>query len=347
MNFLIIRFRQMGDTVLTTPLADTLKATFPDCRVNIILNDSIAPLLQGHPSFDNIITFTNEERHKSFIYMNKVWRTMRATRYDAIFDLRSNINTLIFDLFSMRTKIRSGINRGYTELLQTHSIPTCAPTEQMIDHNLRVLEPLAAIRPIEWQRRPSLYITKEEKDDFRKYMKARGIDFTQPVMIAGVTAKIEAKCWSLRNVTEVLHRLSTDYPTLQIVLNYAPGREAQDAKHISEALGAKNIFINIEAKGLRQLMAMAACSTLYFGNEGGARHIMDAMGKPTFSICSPKARRKVWIPVGDERHQAIAPDDLATPEQLATMTYEQQYNLITPDIVYSKLQSFLKFCRKG
>lgn len=343
MHFLIIRFRQLGDTVLTTPLADTLKATFADCRVDIVLNESLAPLLQGHPSFDRIITFTDKERHAPLTYIRKVWRIMHAVHYDAIFDLRSNINTLIFDLFSLTTPIRSGINRGYTELLQNFSIPTCAENEQMITHNLRVLEPISCLQPIVWHCIPTLYISNEEKTAFRAYMERQGVDFSHPIMLAGVTAKLLNKRWQTERVLEVLRRLSSDWPDLQMVLNYAPGREADEAQLISRMLGLQNVFINIEAKGIRQLMAMAACCTFYFGNEGGARHIADATGIPTFSICSPQARKATWIPQGDNRHQAVAVTDLATAEELAAMTYEEQYDLITPDVVYGKLRSFMNF----
>ena len=41
---------------------------------------------------------------------------------------------------------------------------------------------------------------------------------------------------------------------------------------------------------------MATNCTAYFGNEGGGRHIVHAMGKPSLVICSPIASRTTWLP---------------------------------------------------
>ena len=62
-NILVIRFRQMGDAIVATPLLSSLRQTFPEAQIHFVLNDRIAPLFEGHPAIDRIITFTNEERH--------------------------------------------------------------------------------------------------------------------------------------------------------------------------------------------------------------------------------------------------------------------------------------------
>ena len=41
---------------------------------------------------------------------------------------------------------------------------------------------------------------------------------------------------------------------------------------------------------------MAANCTAYFGNEGGGRHIVHAMGRPSLVICSPFASKTTWLP---------------------------------------------------
>lgn len=330
----------MGDTVLTTPLMNTLKQNFKDCNVDIILNDKIAPLLYHHPSVDNIITFTEKERHNLPVYIAKVWRIMRAKHYDAIFDMRSNINTLLFQFMAPGTLIRSGIDTGYSKLIQTNSIKRCRRDEQMIDHNLKLLAPLEKFKQIKYDRRMTLAVAEDERLSFKAYMEKCGIDFSRPIMLAGVTAKLENKTWNKEYTIDVLKRFINEFNDVQIVLNYAPGKEEEDAKEISKNLDSKNVFLNISAKGLRELIAMAHNVDFYFGNEGGARHIVDASGKPTFSICSPGASKQTWIPAHNVHHQAIAPSDFATPEQLSTMTHEQKYELIKPDYVWEKLKTF-------
>ncbi len=340
-RILVIRFRQMGDAVLATAMLNTLRRNYPDAVIDFVLNSKIAPLFAGHPSIDNIITFTEEERHHSLMYIRKIFQTVHHQHYDVIIDMRSTFNTMLFCLLSPATKFRIGIRKSYTHLAYNYLVDSCKSNENMIAHNMNLLSPLPNIN-IE-DKNISLYITNEEKEEFRRYMSDKGIDFSQPIILCGVTAKLAEKTWPEDKMADILHRTITEYPNLQIILNYAPGKEEDRARNIYEKIGCpENIFIDIMAKSSRQLAAMASFCTSYFGNEGGARHIVQAMGKPSFVICSPMANKATWLPEGwNIKAEGIAPSDLSTEEQLNTMDYRQQYDLITVDVVWSSLSHFL------
>ena len=294
MRILVIRFRQMGDAILATPLLNTLHRSFPDAEIHFVLNERIAPLFEGHPAISRIITFSDAERHAPLIYLRKVWQTVHQTHYDAIIDMRSTLNTMPFALFSLRSKWRIGIRKPYTLGIYNHRIEGCEDDESMITHNLKLAEPL---KPAVIDRNLLLSITEKEKTDFRTYMQHEGIDFSRPVMLVGVTAKLENKTWAEDRMTETLRRLLDTFPNLQLIFNFAPGREAENARRIYDHLGANpHIFLQIQAKSPRELAAMAANCTAYFGNEGGGRHIVHAMGKPSLVVCSPMASKTTWLP---------------------------------------------------
>ena len=294
MRILVIRFRQMGDAILATPLLSTLHRSFPDAELHFVLNERIAPLFEGHPAISRIITFSEAERHAPLTYLRKVWQTVHQTHYDAIIDMRSTLNTMPFALFSLRSKWRIGIRKPYTCGIYNYRIEGCEDDESMITHNLKLAEPL---KPAVIDRNLLLSITEKEKTVFRTYMQHEGIDFSRPVMLVGVTAKLENKTWAEDRMTETLHRLLDTFPHLQLIFNYAPGREAENARRIYEHLGANpHIFLQIQARSPRELAAMAANCTAYFGNEGGGRHIVHAMGKPSLVVCSPLASKTTWLP---------------------------------------------------
>ena len=284
----------MGDAILATPLLNTLHHSFPDAEIHFVLNERIAPLFEGHPAISRIITFSDAERHAPLIYLRKIWQTVHQTHYDAIIDMRSTLNTMPFALFSLRSKWRIGIRKPYTLGIYNHRIEGCEDDESMITHNLKLADPL---KPAVIDRNLLLSITEKEKTDFRTYMQHEGIDFSRPIMLVGVTAKLENKTWAEDRMTETLRRLLDTFPNLQLIFNYAPGREAENARRIYEHLGANpHIFLQIQAKSPRELAAMAANCTAYFGNEGGGRHIVHAMGKPSLVVCSPMASKTTWLP---------------------------------------------------
>lgn len=329
MKILVIRFRQMGDAILATPLLSTLRANFPDAQIDFVLNERIAPLFEGHPAISHIITFSDEERHSVLTYIRKVWRTVHMTRYDAIIDMRSTVNTMLFALFSLHSRWRVGIRKPYTWGVFNHRFEGCEDDESMIDHNLKLAHPLL-MEGAKEDRNLSLAITEKEQHDFRQYMERQGIDFSRPVMLVGVTAKLAHKTWAEDRMTEVLCRFIVACPHWQLIFNYAPGQEAENAHRIFSNMADKasvsSVFLNIEAKSPRQLAAMAANCTAYFGNEGGARHIVHAMGRPSLVICSPGASKTTWLPQ-DTDILAIGID-------------APSYDLITVDKVWPELQRF-------
>lgn len=96
----MIRFREVGDSVLGTALCATLKRTFPAAEVHYVLNASIAPLFEGHPAIDRVIAFAKTDNKPIGAYLRKIAATMWRGRYDVIVDIRSTVRTLLFSLMS-------------------------------------------------------------------------------------------------------------------------------------------------------------------------------------------------------------------------------------------------------
>lgn len=348
MNILVIRFRQMGDAVLSTALLNTLRHNFPDAQIHFVLNERIAPLFKGHPSVDRFITFTDDERHHALTYIRKVWHIVHETHYDIIIDMRSTANTMLFSLFSPSSKFRIGMDKGYTKLVFNHTIAPCANQYSMVEYDTRYTLPLQSFGPIEPVYAFNLHITDEERQSFGAYLTSQGIDLSRPVMLANVTAKLASKVWMEDRMVWVLSRFVEQYPDYQIIFNYAPGQEEENARRMYAQMGKpQQVFIDVQAHSSRELVAMSSYMTLFFGNEGGARHIAQAAGCPSLAICAPENSKKVWIPQTQVLAEGISPVDTLAAHQLTEQAYQQlsreeKYSLLTQEYVWSRLQSFMQ-----
>ncbi len=343
MNILVIRFRQMGDAILATALLNTLRHNFPDAQIHFVLNERIAPLFEGHPSIDRIITFTDDERHSALTYMRKVWRTVHDVHYDVIIDMRSTMNTMLFSMFSRGSKYRIGVNKGYSWLAFNRKVARGNEEVSMVERNVSFAEPLSEIKKIVPVREFTLSITEREYCDFADYLVKEGIDMTRPVMLANVTAKLASKVWSEDNMVWVLEKFMREHPDWQIIFNYAPGQEEANARRIYERLGKpEQVFIDVKARSSRELVAMGRYMTCFFGNEGGARHIMHAAGCPSLVVCAPGNSKKVWIPQTNIVAEGISPADFMAKEELATMDREAQYALVKKETVWQRLNEFVR-----
>ena len=59
-SVLVIRLRSIGDTVLATPSLVTLRRFLPQARIEILLEDWVAPVLEGSPLVDRVITIPKQ-----------------------------------------------------------------------------------------------------------------------------------------------------------------------------------------------------------------------------------------------------------------------------------------------
>lgn len=340
-SILVVRFRQMGDAILSTVVLNTLRYNFPHATIDFVLNERIAPLFEGHPSADHLLTFSDKERHHVLTYCRKVWKTVHIQHYDIIIDMRSTLNTMLFALFSPQTPYRIGFRKVYTRWVFNHCIIR-NEGKNMIDQDLSLLMPLEQLKPLTYERRFSLSVSEGEKNRMHQYLIQSGINLELPIMLVGVTAKLPSKVWPETSMIQVLRQVLTNYPNMQLIFNYAPGQEEDNARRICRALDDNpHIFINVKACSPRELFAMSHFITLYFGNEGGARHIVHAACKPSFVICAPSSDKKVWLPVNDIPALGISVSDVTTTEERAMMSYIQQYEAITPEQVWLKLQPFI------
>src|SRR6476646_11981725 len=53
---LVVRLRSIGDTVLTTPSLFALRRFLPHAQIDILLEDWVAPVLDGSDLIDRVIT---------------------------------------------------------------------------------------------------------------------------------------------------------------------------------------------------------------------------------------------------------------------------------------------------
>lgn len=341
-HVLVIRFQQIGDAVLSTVVCNTIRKNFPDAVIDMTLNDYITPLFEHHPSIDHIWSFTQEERDSLFKYLKKVKQIVRNTQYDVIIDMRSTLRTLLFSFFSLTTPFRIGLKKLITIGFLNYRIKCNNCEDDEIRKDLHLLEPLNKIKDIEYSYNFSLNITDEEKTLFREYMTHQGIDFSKPVILVGITSKVAYKTYGEDKMVYVLQQFIKTFPEWQIIFNYASGQEERDARRIYQKLGCdEHIFIDIQAHDLRQLAAMMQNVSFYFGNEGGTRHIAQAMGTPSFVVCSPSADKLNWIPQNDVPADGIAATDFMPKEQQYKLNNEERYALIPKDAVWKGLKAML------
>lgn len=344
-KIIVIRFRRVGDAILSSALCTSLRKTFPNAEIHYVLNKEIAPLFEHHPDIDKIITFSKEDMSSFFTYVKKVRSIMKKGRYDIIIDTRATIKTMFFSIFSLKTKYRIGRKKEYNQLIHNYRVYNYPNgTRSLLSLTLDLLNPLSKDFDVIKDENFRLQVTEQEKKEFAQYMESEGINLSNPVMICAIATRLEYKMWDKDKMKTVLNRMMDKYPDLQLIFNYGGEREKVIASDIFESLGKPDkVFINIEAKNLRELPAMMENADFFFGIEGGPRHMAQAVGIPAFAIYPPGINMVEWLPNPSEKNQGISlleinPEAEANPN----LTFAEKYAFFDVESVWNKLDEMLQ-----
>jgi len=96
-KILIIRLSSFGDIVLTYPLINELKKSFPEIQIDFLTKSQYKDLVKLHPHVNNIISFNNES-------LSEIRRNIN--KYDIIIDVHKNIRSYLFTLFISNSVVR-------------------------------------------------------------------------------------------------------------------------------------------------------------------------------------------------------------------------------------------------
>ena len=182
-------------------------------------------------------------------------------------------------------------------------------------------------------------ITEEEKLESKKIMESVGVDFSKKIIMCGVNAVFEWKRWKKEHMVNVLKYIIDNYD-YQLVLFYTPKEKdytLEIAKELEQySINKKGkVFYNITTKNVRDLAKIIANADMYFGNEGGTRHITQALGKATVAVSRENDGKTRWI-VEDENHLALVISNFISIKEIQekNLTWEN----MTSEMVISKLK---------
>jgi heptosyltransferase-2 len=340
-KIIVLRFRRVGDAVISSSLCSSLRKTFPKAEIDYVLNAEIAPLFENHPDIDRIISFENREMKDRMAYLKKVRRIMQAGQYDLIVDTRATVKTLWFSLFSLSSPYRIGRKKPYNRFIHNFR-PDTAIDDDETGRTLRLLSPLEKDFQVQYDRNFKVYVTADEKESFRRQMQVKGIDFSKPVMVCAVTTRLTYKVWKMEYMQELLQRI-IDHYDVQLIFNYGGQEEKNAAIRLQQEMGNPiRVFTNIQAGNLRELAAMLANSDFFFGNEGGTRHISQALNIPSFAVYPPGISKKIWLPNACNRFQGIESCDVSAEATNEKWSYREKFEFITVDEVWKRLQPMLR-----
>ncbi|MDQ3474105.1 MAG: glycosyltransferase family 9 protein [Acidobacteriota bacterium] len=276
-SVLLIRLRSIGDTVLATPSLYALKRFLPNARIDILLEDWVAPVLEGFPYVDNVLTL----KGNSTVARARVMRQLRSLRYDVVYNLHGGTTATLLTRASGATR-RVGLETYQYSRLYTH----LAPSPLLLwkrDMTHSVEQQLALLGwtgvPVTDRPRTQLAVVEHAAAKIAARLQAAGWNEKQPLAVIHPAAAFATKQWSEENFARVAEHL---YERGFAVIVITAPAEAEVGAWV-EGLSSAPV-ITFSDLSLPEVTALASRARLFVGNDSGIAHIAAAVGLPAVVI---------------------------------------------------------------
>lgn len=272
---LVVRLRSIGDTVLATPSLFALKRFLPNARVDILVEDWVAPVLDNHPHVDNVIVL----ERGGLMARARVARELRAARYDVVYNLHGG-TTATFLTRASGARHRVGFKSYQYGQLHNHACPSPLSIWQLqkthsVEQQLALLGWTGV--PVTDRPRTCLGISPKAAEKVKRLLDEARLS-EQNIALIHPAAAFATKQWAVENFARVVEFLADRGFTSVAIA--APNEQALLEQLRSET----SVRVVTFALSLPEVTALAARAQLFAGNDSGIAHIAAAVGTPSVVV---------------------------------------------------------------
>lgn len=293
-KILLIKFRGIGDVILSTVVLKNIKSHFPDASIDYLTERPSAQLLKEIPIINEVLIYNFSNRFE----IAKKILDIRRRKYDLVIDLYSNPKSAQLT-FGSGAKFRAGFPyRG-----RKYAYNLYGPAERGKHHSgelhLLFLEKIGIEVK---QREQYLNVSIEATELSTKFFNSQkeGLKFCTLVPGGGWESK---RCDPVK-FAEIGLKIYEKYGLASLIL-WGKG-DFDEAEKIKELMGEKAVLS--PETTFMEMGAMALGCQFAVANDSGPMHFISALGVPTIALHGP-TDPALQGPYG-KKHETVRLDEL-------------------------------------
>jgi len=338
-RLLVIKLKQPGDVLVSTPVLRALKEAWPEAEVTYLVTQGTEDMVLDHPLLDGLLVVNR--RHNSWQAGWHLLQELRRRRFAIVLELSGGDRGAFYTLAS-GARERLGFTRPRQPFWQRHLaftrlLPRPPVRMHLVEQNLQAVRALG-ITPN--KPRLEFYWSSQVEARVEQLLREHGLTPGQFVVLHP-GAGWRFKCWTPEGYARVIEALQQDrgFP---VVLT------ASRAAHEQELLAAvlaccRSQPVNLAGQlTLKELGAIIAKARFFFGVDSAPMHLAAAVNTPAAVLFGPSGAYN-WRPWG-EGHLVIQQDWDCVPcgrDGCQGSKISRCLTELAPDTVLSRLQDWL------
>lgn len=300
-HILLSRTDNLGDIILTLPMAWHLKQHFPDCYIGFLCRPYAQELVAHCPFIDEVLLYDPKAPKQHII------QTLRQTKFDAILHVYPR-KDIAFAARNADIATRIGTSHRWYHWLTCNNRVAYSRAKSHLHESLLNL-PLLAPLGITTVENPKDIPLLTPKTRLSKVLQNR-LDPSKFNLILQPLSNGNGREWPMAHFIALTQALLKTNK-VHILLNGAPN-EAERLTELAALLPKKQHLFDISLND--KVIFFAACDGMV-SNSTGPMHIAAALGIHTLGLFPPKPTMdpKRWRPIGAKAEYMVMDKPCDTP----------------------------------
>lgn len=298
MKILVVRYRFIGDMILTIPFLRNLRYAYPDAQIDMLVAPNSGEVIENCPYVNNFIYYDTTRKHKyengktrkkSFWHYVKI---LKEEKYDKAYVLKRSLSSALLCFFA-GIKERIGYNTKNRGFLLT----------KRTEYNTEKHESLCFLDVLETdgiQVKDTYlenWVSDENRNKVLSLFSKNGISTEKKKVVVNVTATNETKVWDINNFARIIEYLANKKNSQVIFIGAPIDKKTYDNIQYKEELNIKPINLCGEVT-IKDSLALLKEADLMIGNDSGNLHMASSVGTTVIGLYGPMPFEK-WRALGE------------------------------------------------
>ncbi|EJP74653.1 MULTISPECIES: putative lipopolysaccharide heptosyltransferase III [Campylobacter] len=280
MKILVMKFRNIGDVLLTTPLLENLRHYFPDAIIDFALNKGTEAMIEGNPNVRKIHIYDRALARSGGLWWRimtefKFIRMIKNEKYDiAIQTTTGDRGIIIAKYAKIKTIVGFDSKNKAVSKFITHKVPKIGGTRHTVELNLDTLRALG-LKPA--SKKVSVYFDEKCLD---------GVNLPEKFVHFHMTSRWMFKCTSDEVMAELIDFCEDKLGVKAVI---TADKNEEEMRKVSAVLAlCKSKPLNLAGRlSLKQTVALSKRSLMFVGVDTAIMHIAAANDVPVVALFGP------------------------------------------------------------
>jgi lipopolysaccharide heptosyltransferase II len=293
LRILLLRLREIGDVVFTTPAIRGLREHFPDAHLAYLVQPAAAPVVAGNPHLNEVIVSPGRRGAAGLRDDLALAGRLRAARYDMAIDFHSGPRSSLITWLS-GAPVRVGYDvpgRGWMFTIRVPR-PRAIRSRHAVENQWDLLAAIGIPAPDARRSPVEMAVEPRAMSTVRERLAGAGVQQHHHLIVVHVSAGNPFRRWPLDSFAALAAQLVQSDSSRRVILVSGPSERAAASQVIDRARtmvapSDAGAILNCGEFNLDELRALVDRASLFIGGDSGPLHIASTSAVPIVGLYGP------------------------------------------------------------